>query len=248
MATILGIDIGGSGIKANLVDEVTGELRGERHKISTPEGALPDAVAAVVGQMAAHFDYHGPVGCTFPAVVKDGHTLSAANVAKEWVGADAAHLFGEATGLPVLVVNDADAAGVAEMSFGAGRGRQGVVIMLTLGTGIGSAIFVDGTLVPNSEFGHLELAGYDPVESWAAARVRDHEGLTWEAWAARVNRLLHYLCRFMSPDLLILGGGVSRRWEKWSRYLDPPVEVVPAGLRNEAGIVGAAILAGRAFG
>ncbi|HKX75021.1 MAG TPA: ROK family protein [Acidimicrobiia bacterium] len=245
MVAVLGIDIGGSGIKSNLVDPESGALLAERFRIDTPQPSLPEAVAEVIAAMVDHFQYEGRVGCTFPAVVKEGLTLSAANVDKSWVGYPAAELFSKVTGQEVIVVNDADAAGVAEMSFGAGRGRSGVVIALTLGTGIGSAIFVDGRLLPNSEFGHLQFAGHESVEDWAAASVKDNEGLSWKEWASRLDAFLNHLHLVLSPDLLILGGGVSRRFEKWSAYLTVPVEVVPAELRNEAGIVGAAVFASR---
>ena len=243
MTAVLGIDIGGSGIKANLVHPLTGALLAERFRIDTPVPSHPAAVTAVVAKMVSHFEYSGPVGCTFPSVVKDGVTLTAANVDPGWVGCPAARLFSEATGQSVVVVNDADAAGVAEVAFGAGRGRSGVVIILTLGTGIGSAVFLDGKLIPNTEFGHLQFAGHESVEDWAAASVRENENLNWEEWALRVDAFLNHLHLVMAPDLIILGGGVSRRWEKWSSYLTVPGEVVPAALRNEAGIVGAALMA-----
>lgn len=247
MSTILGIDIGGSGIKANLVDAATGELKAERFKLPTPDPSLPRDVAEVVGKMVEHFEYQGPVGCTFPAIVKDGVTRSAANVHKSWIGCRAAELFGSVTGQQVLVVNDADAAGVAEVAFGAARERAGVVVILTLGTGIGSAVFLDGRLLPNTEFGHLQFAGHESVEDWAAASVKDTDDLSWTAWASRLNAFLHHLDKVLSPDLIVLGGGVSRKWEKWARGLTVDVEVVPAALRNEAGIVGAAVLAARHF-
>jgi polyphosphate glucokinase len=228
VSAILGIDIGGSGIKANLVDAATGELKAERFKLPTPDPSLPRDVAEVVGKMVEHFEYQGPVGCTFPAIVKD-------------------ELFGSVTGQQVLVVNDADAAGVAEVAFGAARERAGVVVILTLGTGIGSAVFLDGRLLPNTEFGHLQFAGHESVEDWAAASVKDTDDLSWTAWASRLNAFLHHLDKVLSPDLIVLGGGVSRKWEKWARGLTVDVEVVPAALRNEAGIVGAAVLAARHF-
>jgi len=244
-AAILGIDIGGSGIKGNLVDPTSGALRAERFKLETPQPSLPEAVATVVAKVIEHFEYDGPVGCTFPAIVKDGVTLSAANVDKAWIGCHAAALFSKTTGHQVVVVNDADAAGIAEMAVGAGQDRPGVTLLLTFGTGIGSAMFHDGVLIPNTELGHIHFEGHESVEDWAAAKVKDDENLSWKAWAGRVNRLLDHLARILSPDLFILGGGVSRRWDKWGRYLDVPVETVPAALRNEAGIVGAALLAAR---
>ena len=245
---ILGIDIGGSGMKGNLVDPVSGALVDERFKLETPQPSLPDAVAAVVARIVEHFEYRGPVGCTFPAIVKGGVTLSAANVDQNWIGCHAADLFSETTGQKVVVVNDADAAGIAEMAVGAGRDRVGVTLLLTFGTGIGSAMFHDGVLIPNTELGHIEFEGHESVEDWAAARVKDDEGLSWKAWAGRVNRLLDHLASILSPDLFILGGGVSRRWDKWGDYLKVPVETVPAALRNEAGIVGAALLAASRMG
>ncbi len=209
----------------------------------TPQPSTPDAVAVVVTKMVKHFTYSGPVGCTFPAIVKHGVTLSAANVDPSWVGTDAATLFSDKTGLPFVVLNDADAAGIAEMAYGAGRGRKGVVIMLTFGTGIGSALFIDGRLVPNTELGHLQFAGFESVEDWAAASVKKTEELTWKKWAVRVNDYLAHIDRLFSPDLVIVGGGVSRKTEKWAHYIKTQFEIVPAQLANEAGIVGAAMTA-----
>lgn len=242
---VLGIDIGGSGIKGNLVDVVSGRLLSDRHKIETPQPSTPDAVADVVAQMVAHFAHSGIVGCTFPAIVRRGVTLSAANVDASWIGTDADSLFERRTGLSFHVFNDADAAAIAEMEFGAGRSRGGVVLVITFGTGIGSGMFVDGTLVPNTELGHLEFEGHAPVERWASARARKDEGLTWEAWAGRVEGYLSHLTRLFSPDLFILGGGVSRKWDEWGHFLQTDVETVPALLENEAGIVGAALAASR---
>ena len=239
----LGIDIGGSGIKGNLVDTSTGQLLSERFRMDTPQPSKPEAVADVVRQIVDHFDVTGPFGCTFPAVVKGGVTLSAANVDKSWIGFKARELLTEVSGQPVYLMNDADAAGVGEMAFGAGKERGGVVILLTFGSGIGSAVFVDGALVPNTEFGHLELRGHSPVEDWAAASVKDEKGLSWSTWAKRVDRFLIYLSQVLSPDLFIVGGGVSRKWDSWGSMLTVDVETVPATLRNEAGIAGAALMA-----
>ncbi len=243
---VLGIDIGGSGIKGNLVDPFTGRLEAERHKIATPQPSIPDAVAEVVAEMIAHFDYRGPVGCTFPAIVRRGIVLSAANVDEAWIGKNAEEVFeSRSHGCQFTMLNDADAAGVAEMEFGAGHGRGGVVIMVTFGTGIGSGFFIDGVLVPNTELGHLELAGHAPVEDWAAARTKKQEGLSWEEWAARASVYLNHLDRLFNPDLLILGGGISRKWERIGPLVDVDVEIVPAEFENEAGIVGAAMVATR---
>lgn len=241
---ILGIDIGGSGIKGNLVDPFNGRLVAERHKILTPQPATPDAVADVIAEMVTYFDYRGPVGCTFPAIVKSGVTLSAANVDGSWVGTNAEVLFEERSpGNDFTMLNDADAAGVAEMEFGAGRDHPGVVLLLTFGTGIGSALFADGKLVPNTELGHLHFAGHESVEDWAAAKVKKEDGLDWAEWTARACEYLNHLDRLFSPDLFVFGGGVSRKWEKISPHLTTAVKTVPAQLQNEAGIVGAAMAA-----
>lgn len=240
---VLGIDIGGSGIKANLVDLVIGEPVGERYRVDTPEPSVPEAVAAVVAEMVEHFGVEGPVGCTFPAVVRRGITMSAANVDPSWVGTDADALFEAATGRAFTMVNDADAAGLAEMTYGAARNRDGVVICLTFGTGIGSAVFTHQVLVPNTELGHLSFGKFDSVEDWAAARVKDDDGLSWSEWGGRVNEYLNHLDRVFSPDLFVVGGGISRKFAKFSKYLHVDCEVVPAQLRNEAGIVGAAMAA-----
>ncbi len=240
---VLGIDIGGSGIKGNLVDVATGETKADRYKISTPHPSVPAAVARAVAEMVVHFSYSGPIGCTFPAIVRRGVTLSAANVDESWIGTDAHALFADATGMAVTVLNDADAAGLAEMRFGAARGRSGVVMILTFGTGIGSAMFVDGRLVPNTELGHLHLAGFESVEDWASSKVKEDEQLTYPEWAERVDAYLHHLDRLFSPDLFVIGGGISRKFEKFGSLLTVPVETVPAALRNEAGIVGAALAA-----
>jgi polyphosphate glucokinase len=239
---IMGIDIGGSGIKGAPVDVMKGELLHERHKLVTPQPATPDAVAAVVAQLVGHFNYQGPIGCTFPAVVQHGVTLTAANVDKSWIGTNAEALFHKVTGMPVRVLNDADAAGVAEMQFGAGKGRKGVVILLTFGTGIGSAIFTDGVLLPNTEFGHVQLRGKD-AEHRAAARLRDEEDLSWKEWGERVNEYLQYMEMLFTPDLFIIGGGVSRKFDKFQKYLSVRAEIVPTVFGNDAGILGAAMVA-----
>jgi len=239
---LLGIDIGGSGIKGAPVELETGRLTRDRQKFLTPQPATPEAVAGVVTQLVEHFKWEGPIGCTFPAVVRQGVVHSAANVDKSWVGIDGERLFREATGQPVALLNDADAAGIAEMQFGAGHDRGGVVTILTFGTGIGSAVFVDGHLHPNTELGHLEFKGMD-AERYAAARVREAEELTYKAWGTRVNEYLEHLEDIFSPDLFIIGGGVSRKIKKFESYLVLDTEVVPARLRNEAGLIGAALIA-----
>ncbi|MEV4615716.1 polyphosphate--glucose phosphotransferase [Kitasatospora sp. NPDC049258] len=246
MTTVFGVDIGGSGIKGAPVDLERGALAQERHKVLTPHPASPESVVAAVQEVVRHFDHQGPVGLTFPGVVVDGHTRTAANVDKGWIGMDAAGLFQDALGLPATVLNDADAAGLAELTHGAGQAHGGVVMVLTFGTGIGSALFVDGTLVPNTELGHLELRGKD-AEHRASSAVRERHDLSWSAWAERVDEYLGLVERLFSPQLIIIGGGVSRKHEKFLPLLtERGAEVVPARLRNDAGIVGAAMAAAKA--
>jgi polyphosphate glucokinase len=240
MATVLGIDIGGTGIKGAPVDTVTGKLLAERHRILTPDPATPKAVADVVAEVARFFDWRGATGATFPAVVKNGVALTAANVDDSWIGTDAGRMFSDAIGGDVTVVNDADAAGIAEMAFGAGHGTPGVVMMITLGTGIGSALFVDGALVPNTELGHLELDGVD-AERLAAESVREAEELSWKQWSKRLDEYFDMLHALFSPDLFIIGGGVSKKADKFVPHLTTGTKIVPAQLLNDAGIVGAAM-------
>ncbi len=239
-----GIDIGGSGMKAAPVDLATGMLTAERHKILTPRPATPEAMAPVVAELVRHFDWSGPIGVTFPGVVRHGVVHSAANVDKSWLETDADELFTKEVGTDVHVVNDADAAGLAEVRYGAGRDRRGVVLVLTFGTGIGSGLFVDGVLVPNTELGHIEVDGHD-AETRAAASAREREDLSWKDWAKRVQRYLESVVKLFSPELIIVGGGASRRADKWVPLLDVGTEIVPAALENEAGIVGAALLTAR---
>jgi len=242
MTTLLGIDIGGTGIKGGLVDTDTGQLVTDRHRILTPHPATPQAVADVVGELATFFNWKEPAGATFPAVMKNGVACTAANVDPSWIGTDASNLFGDAVGAPVTVLNDADAAGVAEMEFGAGKGVGGVVIMVTLGTGIGSAVFLDGKLLPNTELGHLKMGKKD-AEHIAADSVRDSEDLSWKQWAKRLDDYFQYLEALFSPDLVIVGGGVSKKSDKYLPLISTRVDIVPAQLLNEAGIVGAAVAA-----
>lgn len=239
---ILGIDIGGSGVKGAPVDVQTGELTAERLRIETPKPSTPDAVAKVLATIAQHFAWTGPIGATMPGVVKNGTLLTAANIDKRWIGTNANEVFGRATGCPVNVINDADAAGIAEMRFGAGAGRKGVVIMITLGTGIGCAVFNDGVLLPNTELGHLEIKGRD-AESRASARVREEQDLSFRRWGKRVDAYLDRIDALLWPDLIIIGGGVSRKASKFFPYLSTRAELVAAKLENEAGIVGAALMA-----
>jgi polyphosphate glucokinase len=242
MSKMLGIDIGGTGIKGAPVDTETGRLLADRHRIVTPRPATPPAVAAVVGEVASFFNWKEATGATFPAVMKNGVACTAANVDPSWIGTDAGKLFSDAIGAPVTVLNDADAAGVAEMEFGAGKGVPGVVIMVTLGTGIGSAVFLDGKLVPNTELGHLRMGKKD-AERVAAESVREAEQLSWKQWAKRLDVYFEYLEALFSPDLVIVGGGVSKKSDKFLPLISTRVDIVPAQLLNEAGIVGAAVAA-----
>ncbi|MBN1231119.1 MAG: ROK family protein [Anaerolineales bacterium] len=243
---VLGIDIGGSGIKGALVDIKNGQMITDRYRIPTPTPSKPSLVAEVVKEITDHFNYQGNIGCGFPAAIHHGVTLTAANVHKSWVNCNAREILSEAIGNEVTLINDADAAGLAEMRFGAGRNRKGVVFVITIGTGLGTAVFNDGVLVPNTELGHLELKGVD-AEWIASDYARKRDSLTWKAWTKRFNRYLRTINKLFYPDLIILGGGGSKYFDKFERYLKPLTEVVPAVTRNDAGIIGAAIAAGEGF-
>lgn len=240
--TGLGIDIGGSGIKGAPVDLATGELAADRLRIPTPQPSTPDGVAGVVEQVLDHFCWDGPFGCTFPAVVAHGVVRTAANVDDAWIGTDAHAVLRARTGRTPMMVNDADAAGVAEARFGAARDVAGLVLVATLGTGIGTALIHDGRLLPNTELGHLEIDGQD-AETRAADSARDREDLSWEEWAGRLTRYLAVVEDLLWPDLIVLGGGVSKKADRWLPHVRSRAAIVAAGLRNEAGIVGAALLA-----
>ena len=242
--TMLGIDIGGSGIKGAIVDIEKGEFASERLRIDTPQPAKPAPVAEVVAEIAAHFKWRAAIGCTFPAIVQHGVTMTAANVDDVWIGTDAKQLFESRTGNQVVVLNDADAAGIAEMEFGAGHGQAGLVVILTLGTGVGSSLFMDGRLVPNTEFGHLVIRG-KAAELRTSDRARQAKGYSWKRWARFLSEHLQYLEFLISPDLFIIGGGVSKKSEKFLPLIDCKTNVVPAQLRNRAGIVGAALAAAK---
>jgi polyphosphate glucokinase len=242
--TGFGIDIGGSGIKGAPVDLAAGRLAAERLRVPTPQPSTPEAVADVVRAVLDHFGWAGRFGCTFPAVVQHGVIRTAANVDRAWIGTDAHALLRERTGRRAVVVNDADAAGVAEVEFGAARGRGGVVLVTTLGTGIGSALLHDGVLLPNTELGHLELDGHD-AETRAADAAREREDLSWERWAHRLTRYYRHVEDLLWPDLIVVGGGVSRKADRWLPHVAARTPIVPAELRNEAGIIGAALLAER---
>ena len=237
---VLGIDIGGSGIKGAPVDIEEGTLLAERYRLITPDPSTPEAVADCIDQIAKYFKWDGRIGCGYPGAVKNGVTLTAANVDEGWINCDAKALIEQVTQCKTSVINDADAAGLAEIRFGAGRDVQGVVIMITLGTGIGTALFVDGHLLPNAELGHLDIRGKD-AETRASDRARSRKDLSWKAWAKRLDEYFVYLEKLFWPDLIIVGGGASKNHEKFIPYLTLHTPIVPAQMFNEAGIVGAAL-------
>lgn len=239
---ILGIDIGGSGIKGAIVDTKKAELVTKRKRYATPSPSTPEAVASKVAKIAKYFDWEGPMGCGFPAVVQNGVVKSAANIHHDWIGTDARALFEQATGCQAVVLNDADAAGMAEVQFGVGKGRSGVILLITIGTGLGTVLFVDGLLVPNLELGHIELRGKD-AEKRASDAARKKKDLSWKEWAQRFDEYLHQIDRLTNPDLIILGGGAAKKIHKFQEYLTVETEVVAAEFLNEAGIVGAALAA-----
>ena len=238
----LGIDIGGSGIKGAPVDLSTGELTAKRKRIKTPDASTPESVNDILAEIVESHAWHGPIGVTVPGVVMGGTVLTAANIDNGWIGYDAAAAMTNALGMPVTVINDADAAGLAEEKFGAAKGHTGVCLVLTFGTGIGSALIHDGVLIPNTELGHLEFKGMD-AEHYAAGRLvkRDNHDVDW--WAKRVNELLQHIDLILAPDIVVFGGGISKRFDDFSHHFDTRAEIVPAVLRNNAGIVGAAMAA-----
>jgi polyphosphate glucokinase len=239
---ILGIDVGGSGIKGAPVETSSGALLAPRYRIPTPANSKPKVVADLIAEITNYFNWHGPVGCGFPSAVQDGVILTAANIHKKWVGVNAEEIISQATGCPVMVLNDADAAGLAEMMFGAGRDRKGTVIIVTIGTGLGTAFFTNGHLLPNAELGHLKINGED-AELRASDAARKREKLSWKKWARRFDIYLNTLELLFYPNLFILGGGISSQADKFLPFLTVRADVVAAQLLNEAGIVGAALAA-----
>jgi len=237
---ILGIDIGGSGVKGAVVHTKKGKLITERYRIPTPQPATPDAVAKVIGKIVKHFDWKGPVGVGFPGVIQQGVARTAANLDKSWVNKDLNKRFSKTTGCKVHVVNDADAAGMAEIKFGAGKDVKGTVILITVGTGLGTVIFSNGKLVPNLELGHVILHGAD-AELYASDAARSNSDLGWDTWAGRFDEYLHRIEELVWPDKIIIGGGASKKGDKFFPYLNTSAPVVPAKLMNEAGIIGAAL-------
>ncbi len=238
-----GIDVGGSGVKGGIVDLDTGRLVGDRHKILTPQPATPEAVATTISAVVRQFGWDGPLGVTYPGVVTDGVVRTAANVDKAWIGTNAAQVIGGPLGgQPVTVLNDADAAGLAEERYGAGKDNSGLIVLLTFGTGIGSAVIHNGVLLPNTEFGHIEVGGME-AEHRAASSVKDRNEWSYERWAKEVTKVLVAIENAIWPDLIIVGGGISRKADKWVPLLKCRTPVVAAALRNTAGIVGAAMAA-----
>jgi len=239
---ILGVDIGGTGIKGAIVSIPTGELLTERHRLSTPQPPTPEAVAKVFAELVSHFDYDGPIGVGFPAIIKNGAAMSASNIDRNWIGKHVAELLGTSCGHPAYVLNDADAAGIAEMQFGEGQGRKGLTMMITIGSGLGSSLFLDGKLLPNTEFGHVVMHG-DIAERYASNRTRKDKDLSWTEWGKRFNEYLQHIYMLLSPDTIILSGGASKKFAKYENLIDLPIPVVPARLLNNAGTVGAALYA-----
>jgi len=239
---ILGVDIGGTGIKGAVVETDTGELLTERHRILTPQSGKPRPIARTVKEVVDHFQWSGPIGCGFPAAIRQGIVLTAANIHKTWIGTNIESLFTETIGCPVKVINDADAAGLAEMTYGAGKDHEGVVLLITIGTGLGTVLFTRGQLLPNAELGHIEIACRD-AELGASDAARKREKLSWKKWGKRFNTYLSHLEALLWPDLIILGGGTSKNFDKFSPYIKIQTPVVVAEFLNEAGIVGGALAA-----
>ncbi|MBT8209640.1 MAG: ROK family protein [Eudoraea sp.] len=240
---VLGIDIGGSGMKGALVDSVTGEMLTERFRIPTPPSRKPEEMAEVVKQIVEHFNHKGPVGVGFPTIIKHGICKSPGNLHKSWMNVNVKELFSKATGLPVAVINDAGAAGYATMNYGVGKDKEGFVIMITIGTGLGSGAFYNGELIPNFELGQIPYKKYKKIESWAAASAKEREGLSYKKWGKRFNVFLELVELLICPDLIILGGGTSKDFDQFKKYITIDTPVIPAELRNHAGIIGAAAAA-----
>ncbi|EPR65114.1 polyphosphate--glucose phosphotransferase [Cyclobacterium qasimii] len=240
---ILGLDIGGSGIKGAPVNIETGQLTAERFRIPTPTPTKPESVADTIQEIVDHFKWTGPIGCGFPTVVNNGKCMTKSNIHKSWVGVQIDQLFSEKTGLPVTVINDADAAGLAEMTFGAGKNKKGLVVTVTIGTGLGTGVFYNGILIPNFELGRTYYKNGEIIEYFAADSARQKENLTYIEWGKRFNKFLKHTVRIISPDLFILGGGASKKMDKFEDQITVDVPVIAAENKNEAGIIGAAVAA-----
>jgi|SRR5690554_547659 len=244
---ILGIDIGGSGIKGARVDIETGKLLTDRHRIITPKPSKPYEIAEAVKEMVEYFDWKGAVGCGFPTVIHHGKSVARGNIHKSWLGVQVDELFSNRTGLPFTVINDADAAGTAEMAYGAGRGKKGLVIMVTIGTGLGTGVFFNGQLIPNFELGRIYYKNGELIEYFASDAARQKEDLNYKTWGKRFNKFLKHVVRIFSPDLLILGGGASKKYDKFKDQITVDVPILIAENQNEAGIIGAAVAAGKSI-
>ena len=240
---VLGIDVGGSGMKGGIVNTKTGEMISERHRIPTPESRKPEDMANVIAEIVKHFNYNGKVGCGFPTVIKKGVCKSPGNLDPSWLGVNIEELFEEKTGLDFTVVNDADIAGYASMEYGVGKGVPGLVVMITIGTGLGSGAFYDGKLIPNFELGQIPYKKYKKIELWAAASAKEREGLSYKKWGKRFNKFLKYVDLIVAPDLILLGGGTSKDFDEFKKYITIETPVIPAELQNHAGIIGAAAAA-----
>lgn len=240
---VLGIDIGGSGMKGGLVNSVTGEMVSERFRIPTPESRKPDDMVKVFKDIVNHFNYHGPIGVGFPSIIKHGICKSSGNLHSDWINLNVKKLFSKACGLPVTVINDADAAGYAVMNYGIGKGKMGLVIMITIGTGLGSGAFLDGELIPNFELGQIPYKRYTKIEEWASNAAMERENLSYKKWGKRFNTFLQLVELLLSPDYIILGGGSSDDFDKFKEWITIETPVIPAHLGNTAGIVGAACAA-----
>jgi len=237
---ILGIDVGGSGIKGALVNVETGEML-TKHRIPTPKSRTPEAMAEVIAQIVTHFNYTGPIGCGFPTVIKNGICKSLGNLHKSWLNVDVDKLFEDATGQPFSVINDADAAGYAIINHGIGKDLEGLVLIITIGTGLGSGAFFNGQLLPNFELGQIPYKKYKKIETWAAGSAIEREDLSYKKWGKRFNTFLNYADLLVSPNHIILGGGISKDWEEYKEYIKLDTPIAPASLQNHAGIIGAAM-------
>ncbi|MFV0539998.1 MAG: polyphosphate--glucose phosphotransferase [Aestuariibaculum sp.] len=238
---LLGIDIGGSGMKGAIIDSETGKLLTERYRIPTPASRKPDEMTQVFKAIINHFDYKGPVGCGFSTIIKSGVCKSTGNLHTSWKNINVETLFSEACGLPVTVVNDADAAGYAIMNYGIGKDKKGLVLIITIGTGLGSGAFFNGELIPNFEMGQIPYKKYKRIESWAAASIKKHEKLSYKKWGKRFNTFLSLVELLICPDLIILGGGTSKNFDNFKKWITVDTPVTPAKLGNHAGIIGAAV-------
>lgn len=241
---LLGIDIGGSGIKGAIVNSKTGELLSDRHRIPTPESATPQAIAKIIQELVNYFNWTSAVGCTFPSIVREGKCYSASNISKEWIGTQVDELFSkQCGGIPFFIANDADLAGFAEITLGAGKGKKGTVVMITIGTGIGSGVYLNGELVPNVELGQLFHTDGNPIEHFASDSARKREDLKLNKWAKRLDFFLSHAKLILSPDYFILGGGISKKFDRFKDELTVDVPIEVAHFKNNAGIIGAAMFA-----